>query len=215
MNEGIYYLRLNGKVEGPFSIGQIYDLWAARKINSQTLFARFEEMDKWQPLSELTLKISAPKLQQPKAPAYEPPLSHPAKAKTPPVSRTEEFPPPPPFKAESKPQPAVTGRRPFAAVKAIFSNPSSAIRLWIIVGVLVLVYAMLYAPTSAEGREPDSRLVIQKLSGVIAGVGLILMGGLLTVAHQFALLLNMLKGDSPGKESPKNRPQPPRPSDRT
>jgi hypothetical protein len=209
MNEGIYYLRLNGKVEGPYSIGQIYDLWAARKINSQTLFARFEEMEKWQPLSELTLKISAPKVTAPRMPAPEPAATLPQKQRPTSNLRTEEYVPSVPVQPEPAPvRPRSRQSSAWPAAKKILFNFSYSIGLCIVAGVSMTGYFMIFFADSPDGKEASQSLLITKQTGVFAGLGLILMGGLLIVARQINQLVLMLKGE-PDKTGAKSSPLPP------
>jgi hypothetical protein len=209
MNEGIYYLRLNGKVEGPYSIGQIYDLWAARKINSQTLFARFEEMEKWQPLSELTLKISAPKPTGSRMPATEPAPAAAQKQRPASNLRTEEYVPTVMLPTEQKPAPTKARRpSPFPAVQKLLFNFSYSIALCIITGLAISVYFMIFFSDSPDGKEATQSLLIAKQTGVISGLGLILMGGLLIVARQLNQLVVMFKGEPSDKIGPKP-PAPP------
>jgi hypothetical protein len=198
MSEGIYYLRVNGKVEGPFTIGQIYDLWAARKINSQTNFARFEEMDKWQPLSELTLKISAPKMPnarpaQPEAPPSQPPPSR-SRAANPYQAAADEYIPPAVY-AQDQP-------RHKRELNGIFSKLlrqkklslfSFASGFCILLGAFVTVY-FVTIPFPAIGiKDPEGAVAAVKQGGVIAGIGLMLFGGLVLIARQVTLLAEAVK----------------------
>jgi hypothetical protein len=195
MNEGIYYLRLNGKVEGPYSIGQIYDLWAARKINSQTPFARFEEMEKWQPLSELTLKISAPKPLAARGPSVELPASASVKPRAAPPAETDDY-VPPAFYPQREQRPSVTDdvhqtlrRLP----RGIVFNLSICIGICVVCGAILAGYSALSSPASPDGKEIRQDLLILKQNGVIAGIGLILMGGLLLLARQVTQILIAIK----------------------
>lgn len=196
MNEGIYYLRLNGKVEGPYTIGQIYDLWAARKINSQTLFARFEEMDKWQPLSELTLKISAPKMLAPKLPSSEPAPAPAVKQKSLAAPRSEEYSPSGLYQRAQTVSPPEARPGLFASLPTnLFFSFSFAIGFCIVVGAGVAAYSMFFISASADGKEVNQNLLVLKQNGVIAGMGLVLMGGLLIVARQLGEILSAMKSE--------------------
>lgn len=208
--EGIYYLRINGKVEGPFTIGQIYDLWAARKINSQTAFARFEEMDKWQPLSELTLKISAPKQPKPSLSTSEAPVQpapvRPRQAATAPAPtpRPEEYAPTVLFQSDEKLTTASRRpkRDPLVALRAQLMNFSVAIGLCTALGLgLVIYFALLYPPPAR--REAMHDLIVLKQTGVLAGIGLLFTSAVLVLAHQIDRLRKTLEAKSSKKsESP-------------
>lgn len=213
MTEGIYYLRLNGKVEGPFTIGQIYDLWAARKINSQTHFARFEEMDKWQPLSELTLKISAPKSSSARTAE---PTPAPQTAPMPQGARTRSTsvpfqPDEPPaeirLQPDDLPTPSPVGTRKSSQLN---SGHSFNLNPWyfsggsIALGVIVTLYfAMVYPLTTRSDPSVAHEIIINRQTGVLSGMALVLTGTLLIVAHQLALLRSALQAEL-DKKSPKN-----------
>jgi hypothetical protein len=193
MSEGIYYLRLNGKVEGPYSIGQIYDLWAARKINSQTPFARFEEMDKWQPLAELTLKISAPRPTSSKAAASEP-ASVGSRSRMSPNLMEERA--AMAYRREQRParKPILAGVR-FS--KGALFNFSAASGVCIAAGILLAGYFLfLLTEASPDGREPGQNSLLLKQTGVMAGMGLVLMGGLLIIARQLTQVLMAIKTEA-------------------
>jgi hypothetical protein len=196
MNEGIYYLRLNGKVEGPYSIGQIYDLWAARKINSQTPFARFEEMDKWQPLAELTLKISAPKSQAPKAPPEPSPTG--SGRSRPSANFMAEERAALAYRREARPRskPMFSGLASRFSKGAVF-NFSVLSGICITLGGLITGYFLIVLPSSAEAKEAAQSLLMLKQTGVIAGMGLVLMGGLLIIARQITQVVVALKTEVP------------------
>ncbi|MBM3836021.1 MAG: DUF4339 domain-containing protein [Verrucomicrobia bacterium] len=201
MNEGIYYLRLNGKVEGPYTIGQIYDLWAARKINSQTAFARFEEMDKWQPLSELTLKISAPKPLVPKIPAQLPEPAAPLSApRAQPRAEMEEYTPSIVYPRE---QPTAVSQNASPAPRGLphnmFFSFSTCSGLCIVCGVILLLYCMTISAASSDGREIRMDMLNFKQNGVIIGTGFILMGGLLLIARQITQVLLAIKAGALNK----------------
>ena len=208
MNDGIYYLRVNGQVDGPFTIGQIYDLWAARKISSQTPFARFEEMDKWQPLSELTLKISAPRTLTPKSAPLEPTPSAPIKPKNPAPLVADEYVPSMIYPREQK-APVHEEVRPVKrdSLKKISVNFSVFSGICIVCGVIITFYCLAFSGASSDGKEIRQDLMILKQNGVLAGVGLVLMGGLLIVAHQMAKILLVLKAgalDKGDRKSPRS-----------
>ena len=194
MSESIYYLKVSGQVEGPFAIGQVYDLWAARKINSQTLFARFDEMDKWQPLSELTLKISAPKGTAGRESAPEPATTQP-KSRTLPNFRTEEYYPSVPYPTEPK---AEAPRKRSGAWRGWLQKTGSY-SFWsgpcIVAGVLMTGYFMFFFSVANDGKEINQSFLAMKQNGVTAGVGLILMGGLLVIAQHLAEIVSSLRND--------------------
>ena len=180
MTEGIFYLKLGGKVEGPYTIGQIYDLWAARKINSQTLFARLEEMDKWLPLAELTLTIAPPR------PA--------------PNLRPTDYLQSPPTKSERPPRaPKQYGNLLATLLARISVSFEFSIGLCIVTGVFLALYFMLFFPAAGEGTEINQERLFAKQNGVIVGIGLVLMGGILTVARQIKLGFASPKAETAGK----------------
>ena len=189
MTEGIFYLKLGGKVEGPYTIGQIYDLWAARKINSQTSFARLEEMDKWLPLAELTLTISPPRPAMPKPPSAEPTPTISSRPRPAPSLRTEQYLPSLPVQTE---RPARPTKQPRPTVSALLGNVSVSLEfligLCMVVGVLLALYFMIILPASPDGAEISQERLFMKQNGVIAGIGLVLLSGLLTVARQIKLV---------------------------
>ncbi len=208
MNDGIYYLRVNGQVDGPFTIGQIYDLWAARKISSQTPFARFEEMDKWQPLSELTLKISAPKTLAPKSAPLEPIPSAPIRPKNPTPLVADEYVPSMVYPREQR-APVHEEARPVKghALKKLSVDFSVSSGICIVCGAMMTIYCLAFSGASTDGKEIRQDLMILKQNGVMAGVGLVLMGGLLIVAHQMAKILLALKAgasDKGDRKSPRS-----------
>lgn len=209
MNEGIYYLQLNGKAEGPYTIGQIYDLWAARKINSQTQFARFEELDKWQPLSELTLKISAPRSTASRTPAPElAPAPAPSKAKSvsgiPPA---EEYAPSVVYRRGPKPAaPAVDARKILPGIRSAVWNLTFASAICIAVGVSTMFYFLLFF-SAPPNTEAIPQALATKQCGVIAGTGLVLMGGILIVARQLTHGLAAFKGESNLRGNPETARQ--------
>lgn len=181
-NESSYYLKLNGQVEGPFTIGQIYDLWAARKINSQTPFARYDAMENWQPLSDLTLKISAPKGAAPRLqPESESAASAQPKTKQPTPQLSEDQ---LPSLADYAPllQPEPSRRDPPRPGGAERSTRSLGFFSWISVAAGLALTTGFVLFTSSTG-ESETRAAITKLTGVIAGVGLLGLGGLLAVAR--------------------------------
>ena len=189
MTEGIFYLKLSGKVEGPYTIGQIYDLWAARKINSQTSFARLEEMDKWLPLAELTLTISPPRPAMTKPPSAEPSPTVASRPRPAPSLRTEQYLPSLPAQTErptrpSKPPPPSV----FALLRKVSVSLEFLIGLCLVAGVLLALYFMIFLPASTDGVEISQERLFMKQNGVIAGIGLALLGGLLTVARQIKLV---------------------------
>jgi hypothetical protein len=204
MSEGIYYLRLNGKVEGPFTIGQIYDLWAARKINSQTQFARFEEMDKWQPLSELTLKISAPRTNAPKSQGTEIPAPEaPARAKHSSTFNPEDFAAALLSKqAEqvARATPARPRSNPLSKFKSL--NPTILSGALIALGVVFAAYfTMIFPLWSIPAKDALHDIAIQKQTGVLAGVGLMITGSLLFVGQQIARLRSSSQTDRAKSDS--------------
>lgn len=203
MTEGIFYLKLGGKVEGPYTIGQIYDLWAARKINSQTLFARLEEMDKWLPLAELTLTISPPRPTIPKAPAVEPAPALSPRQRPAPSLRPEDYLPSFPQKTE---RPARTTKPPtqsFPPIGKFLLSFEFSIGLCIVAGVLLALYFLVFLSASADGAEMNQERLFMKQNGVIAGIGLVLLGGVLTVARQIKQLSIGPKTDASNKSERK------------
>lgn len=210
MNEGIYYLRVNGTVEGPYTIGQIYDLWAQRKINSQTAFARFDDMENWQPLSELTLKISSPKAAHAKQPAPpgpappQPPTTARAKSAAVPAFVSEGFP-----TLLQQEQGSVRSHRGGAdaieTFKQIAGQPQFAAGISIVIGVgLILYFAFLY-PFAGSSSESAQEIAILKQTGVLTGVGFLLLAGLLLVAQQLARLHATLQSKETKSGSNSNR----------
>ncbi len=195
MNEGIYYLRVNEQVDGPYSIGQIYDLWAARKINSQTPFARFEEMDKWQPLSELTLKISAPRSNPPKTPTEPSPLPQLPKQKTASSTRSEEYAPRivgnesrPPVRQPNAPS-------PFAPLtKVLFSLPFS-IGASLLTGILGMIYFLFFFSARSNDQGMFQDYLATKQSGVWCGISMIVFSGLLAIAREVRALQTHSRSD--------------------
>ena len=204
MTDGVYYLKLGGKVEGPYTIGQIYDLWAARKINSQTLFARLEEMDKWLPLAELTLTIAPPRSALPKPPVPEATPALTQRPRPAPSLRPEEYMPSFPQKTE---RPSRVPRGFSSLVRVLLARISLtlelSIGLCIAVGVILALYFMIFLAASTDGSEVSQERLFMKQNGVIAGIGLVLMGGLLIVARQIKLLLAPQKREVPNKSERK------------
>lgn len=203
MSEGIYYLKLSGRVEGPFSIGQIYDLWAARKINSQTPFARFEEMDKWQPISELTLKISAPKGAPARESAPESAPSLPSRGKSSTPSKSEEYFPTLPYPVE--PVRERPGRRG-PSLPELFKrnlNYSFFSGFCVVLGLIVILSFMFLLSAEASGKQVDQNMLFLKQNGVIVGTGLVLMGGLLQIARLISELVAAQKPDAARTETAK------------
>ena len=58
---------------------------------------------------------------------------------------------------------------------------------------------MLVFPAGVDGKEITQERLIMKQNGVIAGIGLVLMGGLLIVARQIKQLSTIPKPDPAGK----------------
>ena len=200
MTEGIFYLKLGGKVEGPYTIGQIYDLWAARKINSQTLFARLEEMDKWLPLAELTLTIAPARPVIPKNPPAEPQAQLPAKPRPAPNLRSSDYLQSAPTKSERPPRaPKQYGNQLSTLLARISVSFEFSIGLCIVTGVFLALYFMLFFPAAMEGTEINQERLFAKQNGVIVGIGLVLMGGILTVARQIKLGFASPKAETAGK----------------
>jgi len=200
MSEGVYYLKLGGKMEGPYTIGQIYDLWAARKINSQTQFARIEEMDRWLPLAELTLTIAPPRPAMPKPPSAEPAPSASARPRMVPSYRPEEYIPSFPQKTEASARAPKRSR----GLEALLSGKLAlrlefGIGLCLVLGAILALYFMLVYSASVDGKEISQERLIMKQNGVIAGIGLVLMGGLLIVARQIKQLSAVPKTETAGK----------------
>jgi hypothetical protein len=200
MSEGIYYLRLNGKVEGPFTIGQIYDLWAARKINSQTAFARFEEMDKWQPLSELTLKISAPKSTTPKLSPSETQVAQPQ----PQLPRQRSLPSLSPedlasamLSRQEESTAASLSLRPKVARPKFPAIPPLALSGSVmVVGVVIALYfAVIYPLSGSSSPETVHDITVLRQTGVLSGMSLVVTGSLLMVAQQIASVRNAIDSD--------------------
>ena len=198
MNESSYYLKVSGQVEGPFTIGQIYDLWAARKINSQTPFARYDAMENWIPLSDLTLKVSAPRSAanrpQPEGGAATP--AQPKSKASSPQWNEEQMPNFPEYVLP--PQAEEVGKS--VDSKSSFSAPtkvSLASWAWLCVasGLAIAIGFMFFplAPKESMNIEPGSMIV--KLSGVIGGVGLFLLGGLLAVARSMEQIAQSLRSE--------------------
>ncbi|MBM3839599.1 MAG: DUF4339 domain-containing protein [Verrucomicrobia bacterium] len=208
MTEGIFYLKLAGKVEGPYTIGQIYDLWAARKINSQTMFARLEAMDKWLPLAELTLTVSPPRPTIPKPAPPEAAPVVPARPRTAPSLRPEDYLPSIPTKTERPPRPA---RQPSSAISTRIGKVLLGLELHIGIclagGVLLALYFLFFLPASTDGIEVNQERLFLKQNGVLAGIGLVLLGGLLIVARQIQQISAAPKADTASK-SERKLPQP-------
>ena len=186
MNESSYYLKVNNQVEGPFTIGQIYDLWAARKINSQTPFARYDAMENWQPLSDLTLKISAPKSAPPRAqPESEPPGPAPAKVRHAAAPQLSEDELPSLSQYPSYSQPESPRRETDKAGVPTGRKFSLGLGSWLCVtaGLALTVGSLLMPPPTGEATNLEPRMVLGKLSGVIGGAGLLCLGGLLAIAR--------------------------------
>ena len=195
MNEGIYYLRVNEQVEGPYSIGQIYDLWAARKINSQTPFARFEEMDKWQPLSELTLKISAPRSGSPKTPAEPSTLPQLPKQKSTSSARSEEYVPRITGNESRPPVRQPNAPSPFAPMtKVLFSLPFS-IGFSLLTGILGAIYFLFFFSARSNEAATFQDYLATKQSGVWCGISMIVLSGLLAIAREVRTLQNQSSSD--------------------
>jgi len=204
MTEGIFYLKLAGKVEGPYTIGQIYDLWAARKINSQTMFARLEAMDKWLPLAELTLTVSPPRPTPPKPSLPESAPSVSARPRAAPSLRPEDYLPSIPTKTE---RPARPARQSSIAISTrigrVLLSLEFYIGLCIAAGVLLALYFLCYLSASADGIEVNQERLFMKQNGVLAGIGLVLMGGLLIVARQIKQVSATPKTDAASKSERK------------
>ncbi|MBI4664286.1 MAG: DUF4339 domain-containing protein [Verrucomicrobia bacterium] len=200
MTEGIYYLKLGNQVEGPYTIGQIYDLWAARKINSQTLFARIEERDKWQPLAELTLTIAPPRPSTLKGPPSESATTPSAKPRTIPTLRPEEY---LPSFAQRPEQTAKSTKRSRSVLSVLLQRLSitfeGAIGFCLVAGALCALYFMLLFPASSNGADVSQERLTMKQNGVIVGMGLVLLGGLLIVAKQIKQLPAASRSETGGK----------------
>jgi len=194
MNEGIYYLRVSEQVEGPYTIGQIYDLWAARKINSQTPFARFEEMDRWQPLSELTLRISAPKSAASKAPSPEGNAPEPAKPKQISNRVTDDFYPTLPPNTDLRPMPRKqsAGSQPNTLYRAVFSIEFS-IGVSLVAGLLAISFFLFFFAASSDVKRIYDDFLATKQGGVLAGIALVLLSGFLAIAREVRKLQTVLK----------------------
>jgi hypothetical protein len=206
MTEGIYYLRLNGKVEGPFTIGQIYDLWAARKINSQTHFARFEEMDKWQPLSELTLKISAPRGNAPKTQGTDVPAPEaPARAKLSSTFNPEDF---ATALLSKQAEQAARTTPPRAKISLLSKFKAVNPTLWsgslVALGTVIAIYfTMIFPLWSIPAKDALHEVALQKQTGTLTGIGLMITGSLLFVGQQIARLRFSIQADRE-KSDPKS-----------
>jgi hypothetical protein len=205
MTEGVFYLKLAGKVEGPYTIGQIYDLWAARKINSQTMFARLEAMDKWLPLAELTLTVSPPRPTAPKpAPTLEAAPAVLARPRTAPSLRPEDYFPSIPTKTERPARPSKRGSDTISArIVKVLLGLEFYIALCLVAGVLLPLYFLVFLPASADGIEVNQERLFLKQNGVLAGIGLVLLGGLLIVARQVKLISATPKTDAANKSERK------------
>ena len=205
MNEGIYYLKLNEQVEGPYSIGQIYDLWAARKINSQTPFARFEEMDRWQPLSELTLRISAPRAAAPKPASEEPPSPQTAKPKQAPTFRADDY--YPAVATRNDARAAAANQRKtssLAALSKVVFSLESSIAVSLTVGTLAIVYFLFFFSASTDAKPIFESFLATKQGGIHAGVALIFLAGFLVVAREVRKLQVLVKSKPEPKSDRKS-----------
>lgn len=203
MNEGIYYLKLNEQVEGPYSIGQIYDLWAARKINSQTPFARFEEMDRWQPLSELTLRISAPRPTTPKPEGEELPSPQPTRPKQTQTFRADDYYP----TARNDARAVAANRRKTSSLeslsKLVFSFESS-IAVSLTVGALAILYFLFFFSPSTDVKPIFESFLATKQGGIHLGLALIFLTGFLVVAREVRKLQDLIKSKAEPKSDRKS-----------
>lgn len=207
MNEGVYYLKLAGKVEGPYTIGQIYDLWAARKINSQTLFARLEEMDRWLPLAELTLTIAPPRPGMAKPPVPEPASTLPTKPRPIQNLRAEDYGHAFPTKSERTHRRSSQSQNYSWLTTALLSKLSARLEylagFCVAAGLLLATNFMLIYSASPDGKEVSQERLTMKQNGVIVGMGFVLMGGMLAIAYQIKQVSTGAKLDAANKSERK------------
>ncbi|MBI2948874.1 MAG: hypothetical protein HYY23_14635, partial [Verrucomicrobia bacterium] len=70
-------------------------------------------------------------------------------------------------------------------------------------GVLLALYFLCYLSASADGIEVNQERLFMKQNGVLAGIGLVLMGGLLIVARQIKQVSATPKTDAASKSERK------------
>ncbi len=162
-------------------------------------------MDRWQPLSELTLRISSPKDAAPKSTSEEPSNPQSPRSKQTPTFRADDYYSGVTASTETR---AAAKKRseasPLANLNTVVFSLESSIAISLLTGILAITYFLFFFSASTDAKPIFEDFLATKQGGISAGVALIFLTGFLVVAREVRKLQAAVRSRSEPKPDRKS-----------